>query len=305
MYRTFVILRHTFLEAIVQPIYSLLLALGAADPAHLSRPPAVLHARRRHVMYKSVGLDVMLLLVLVATLFATSKSIYEEIEDRTMLTLMSKPVCKVGSAGRQIPRHHPLGAAGDRGAGNVLILRTWWRIRPTTATTASWTICAESDLRIRLMNLAGLVPSLVLIWLQISVLAAIGVAISTRVSLVVNLPGVILIYFAGNLTRFLSDAPGGPLEGRGPIVNGLASVVKTVIPYLENFDLRQRPVYSHIKVPGTVFMNDINAVSMGSVIGYTGYALLYAIAYSALALSIGLLLFQSANSAAGKADASS
>ena len=30
MYRTFVILRHTFLEAIVQPIYSLLLALGAA-----------------------------------------------------------------------------------------------------------------------------------------------------------------------------------------------------------------------------------------------------------------------------------
>ena len=43
-------------------------------------------------MFKSVGLDVILLLVLLATLFATSKSIYEEIEDRTMLTLMSKPV---------------------------------------------------------------------------------------------------------------------------------------------------------------------------------------------------------------------
>ena len=46
------------------------------------------------VMYKSVALDVILLLVLIATLFATSKSIYEEIEDRTMLTLMSKPVRK-------------------------------------------------------------------------------------------------------------------------------------------------------------------------------------------------------------------
>ena len=35
MYRTFVILRHTFLEAIVQPIYTLLLALGGGDPRHL------------------------------------------------------------------------------------------------------------------------------------------------------------------------------------------------------------------------------------------------------------------------------
>jgi hypothetical protein len=30
MYRTFVILRHTFIEAIVQPIYPLLLGLGSA-----------------------------------------------------------------------------------------------------------------------------------------------------------------------------------------------------------------------------------------------------------------------------------
>src|SRR5438445_10342893 len=45
-------------------------------------------------MFKSVCLDIILLLVLIATLFATSKSIYDEIEDRTMLTLMSKPLFK-------------------------------------------------------------------------------------------------------------------------------------------------------------------------------------------------------------------
>ena len=44
------------------------------------------------MMFKSVALDVILLFVLIATLFATSRSIYDEIEDRTMLTLMSKPV---------------------------------------------------------------------------------------------------------------------------------------------------------------------------------------------------------------------
>jgi hypothetical protein len=38
---------------------------------------------------------------------------------------------------------------------------------------------------------------------QVSVLAAIGVALSTRFSLVVNLPAVILLYIAGNLARFL------------------------------------------------------------------------------------------------------
>src|SRR5688572_33283931 len=91
MYRTSVILRHTFFEAIVQPIYALLLALGAAILIVFGFLPFFTLGEDT-VMFKSVGLDVILLLVLIATLFATSKSIFEEIEDRTMLTLMSKPV---------------------------------------------------------------------------------------------------------------------------------------------------------------------------------------------------------------------
>src|SRR5215204_3530196 len=93
MYRTFVILRHTFLEAVVQPIYSLLIALGAAILMIFAWLPFFTLGEDT-VMFKAVGLDIILLLVLIATLFATSKSIYEEIEDRTMLTLMSKPVAK-------------------------------------------------------------------------------------------------------------------------------------------------------------------------------------------------------------------
>src|SRR5215218_5731839 len=91
MYRLFVITRHTFLEAIVQPIYSLLLALGAAVIIVFGALPFFTLGEDT-VMYKSVSLDVILLFVLIATLFATSRSIYEEIEDRTMLTLMSKPI---------------------------------------------------------------------------------------------------------------------------------------------------------------------------------------------------------------------
>src|SRR5437016_5322932 len=91
MDRTWVIIRHTFREAIVQPIYSLLLGLGAAILIIFGVLPFFTLGEDT-VMFMSVGLDVILLLVLIATLFATSKSIYEEIEDRTMLTLMSKPV---------------------------------------------------------------------------------------------------------------------------------------------------------------------------------------------------------------------
>src|SRR5688572_32637445 len=89
MYRTFVILRHTFREAIVQPIFSLLLVFGAAIIIIFGVLPFFTLGEDT-TMFKSVALDVVLLLVLIATLFATSKSIYEEIEDRTMLTLMSK-----------------------------------------------------------------------------------------------------------------------------------------------------------------------------------------------------------------------
>src|SRR2546430_9767077 len=93
MYRTLVILRHTFIEAVVQPIYPLLLALGSAVMLIFGLLPFFTLSEDT-VMFKSVCLDIILLLVLITTLFATSKSIYEEIEDRTMLTLMSKPLKK-------------------------------------------------------------------------------------------------------------------------------------------------------------------------------------------------------------------
>src|SRR5689334_19126573 len=127
MYRTYVIIRHTFLEAVVQPIYSLMLALGAAILLIFAMLPFFTLGEDT-TMFKAVGLDVVLLLVLISTLFATSKSIFEEIEDRTMLTLMSKPVRKwevlVGKY-LGIVLSALLAVAV---LGTLLILCTYWRI---------------------------------------------------------------------------------------------------------------------------------------------------------------------------------
>jgi len=296
MYRTFVIIRHTFLEAIVQPIYALLIAVGAAILTVFAMLPFFTFGEDTK-MFKAVGLDVVLLLVLIATLFATSKSIFEEIEDRTMLTLMSKPLRKwevlVGKyLGIILSTLMAITILGG-----VLVLCTYWRT-PGDYQLRITSLDERELLQIRdlrLMHINGLIPSLVLIWLQISVLAAVGVALSTRFSLVVNLPIVILLYVAGNLTRFLfpmTDGSGSVTAGRSVLVKATAYIVSLVLPFLQTFDIRPITLFKTISIPGTRFAEDPQAVSLGTIWGYVAVAVLYAIAYSAFALSAGMWLFE-------------
>jgi ABC-type transport system involved in multi-copper enzyme maturation permease subunit len=286
MYRTVVILRHTFQEAIVQPIYPLLLAIGSGILVVFGLLPFFTLSEDT-VMFKSVGLDVIRLLVLISTLFATSKSIFEEIEDRTMLTLMSKPLKKWEVL---LGKYLGIVLAALMAIaifGVVLCLATWWRI-PTDyqiSTSSLDNRDHETILSYRLMHIGGLIPALILNWLQICVLAAVSVAISTRVSLVVNLPVVIFIYIAGNLTRFLF-----PLEGLSPLGRGVAEVLGTVLPYLENLDLNGPTVYQRIAVGQ--FANDPTAAHLAPIWGYVAMASAYAAAYVFFALTAGLLLFQ-------------
>jgi ABC-type transport system involved in multi-copper enzyme maturation permease subunit len=298
MYRTFVILRHTFFECVLQPIYSLLLALGAIILLVFTALPFFTLGFDT-VMFIAVGLDVILVLVLISTLFATSRSIYEEIEDRTMLTLMSKPVQRW-----QVLLGKYLGIIlaamlAVAALGILLCLSTWARIPNDYAfSQASLEESERLNIReFRLMHIIGIVACLVAVWLQISVLAAISVAISTRMALVVNLPAVILIYIAGNLTRFMYPIFGAGSDvlwaGRSVISRSLAYLIGTALPYLETFDLRSQALYQHIAISGTQFASDVNAVPFGSLLASVGTSCLYAIAYATFALSVGLLLFQS------------
>jgi ABC-type transport system involved in multi-copper enzyme maturation permease subunit len=292
MPRSFVIARHTFVDTIVQPIYTFLLLLGAAILTVFALLPFFTLGEDTK-MYKSVGLDVILLVVLLATLFATSKSIFEEIEDRTMLTLMSKPLRRW-----EVMLGKYLGiitAALTAVAilGGILVICVWLRIPGDYQLQAS---SVDEDVRkqimdYRLMHIAGLLPSLVLCWLQISVLAAVGVALSTRFSLVVNLPTVILIYIAGNLTRFLFPLDSGYLIGR-PIAQAGAWVLSLLLPYLEVFDVRQLAVLGVVKVAGTQFADTVRGVTPGQLWAYVGIAMIYAIAYATFSLAAGLWLFQ-------------
>jgi len=288
MYRTFVILRHTFKEAIVQPIYPLLLGIGSAILAVFGVLPFFTLGEDT-IMYKAVALDVVLLLALVITLFATSKSIFEEIEDRTMLTLMSKPIRRW-----EVLVGKYLGIILAAGLaivifGAIIMFSTYFRI-PMDYQLRQWTL-DDRELRTihdyRLMHIVSLAPSLILVWLQVAVLAAIGVALSTRFSLVVNLPTVIIIYIAGNLTRFLF-----PLDGRSAVVKVFAYLASWLLPFLRVFDLRSMTVYKELAVPGTEYVNTPGAIPMHVVWAGVAIAVGYAVAYAAFALGAGMWLFE-------------
>jgi ABC-type transport system involved in multi-copper enzyme maturation permease subunit len=285
MYRTWVILRHTFVEAVVQPIYPLLLALGSVILVVFGLLPFFTLGEDT-VMFKSVGLDVVLLLVLISTLFATSKSVFEEIEDRTMLTLMSKPVSRWEVV---VGKYLGIAMAALLAVavlGTVLCVVTWWRV-PGDYQISTYTVDDQQLRRLlsyRLMHVAGLIPELILKWLEISVLAAVGVALSTRVPLVVNLPIVIIVYIAGNLTRFLF-----PLQGQGFLTHALAYSVATALPYLENFDLTGATVYKHIALVSS--SADGTAIPIWVIWQYVAWAFGYAVTYVFLALTAGMWLF--------------
>jgi ABC-type transport system involved in multi-copper enzyme maturation permease subunit len=172
--------------------------------------------------------------------------------------------------------------------GCVIMVATWWRIPGDYLINVN--TLDDRDLKLlasyRAMHIAGLVPALVLKWFQISVLAAVSVAISTRVSLVVNLPVVIFVYIAGNLTRFLF-----PLDPRENFFTKAGAwVLSTFLPYLEIFDLNNATVYQKIAVAG--FANDPMAIHLGAIWKYVAFAFGYAVVYVFFALVAGLLLFE-------------
>lgn len=284
MYRTWVILTHTFFDAVVQPIFALLLIVAAAVMGIYQTLPFFTLGEDT-LMYKAVSLDIILLVVLLVSLFAASRSIYEEIEDRTMLTLMSKPVARWQVLGGKFLGLLMSAALAVAVLGLVLAVFLWLRI-PRDYNLPSDPIDERMAAVLggwRKMHLAGLWPQLVLLWMQVGVLIAISVTISTRFSLVVNVPATILFYIGGNLTRFVEIAA----EPQGPLVRVAALLVNTVLPFLAVFDLTDYTVYGTIALPGTDFAADQQAVGLWAIWSYVATAGIYFVCYVAFVLLVG------------------
>jgi hypothetical protein len=107
--------------------------------------------------------------------------------------------------------------------------------------------------------------------LEIAVMSAISVAISTRAPMVVNMVTCLAIFVVGHLTPSLVRTNLGRLE----LVTFMARVISAILPAVENFNVEA-------------------AIVTGSVVpaAYLGSVAIYSAAYIAAAILLAFILFE-------------
>jgi ABC-type Na+ efflux pump permease subunit len=245
-------------------------------------------------MYRDMAASFVCLFSLPVMVFASTKVIDEEIENRTMLTLMSKPVSRW-----QVILGKYLGvlmlilvcvAALGIMAGLCSYLRYFDDMLidfSIARTKEEWNALHFANFK----HLMALLPGLVLALLQVATLAAISVAVSTRYGLAVNVTVVVIIYIAASMAQFVQSARDLPA-----IVAGLATIFGYLLPSLGLLDLNQRLVfgdYIYGAHDPTLAAGTPGFPTYAQIWQYVGVSTLYALFYIGSALALGMALFRS------------
>jgi hypothetical protein len=269
-------------------------------------------------MVKQLGYDTIMLAAVLFGALTASMSISEEIEGRTAITVMSKPVSRrqfmLGKyAGVILAALFMFGMLGVYFEG-VLIVKHWWeKLEPITQQTIvesqttqdrigvvatpawviltlqSWGLPSQASDLLRgigqwLAHSADTLPGLVLCFSQVMVLVALAVALATRVPMVVNLTLVLVVYFLAHLTPTLIAVAGKAqaTQGNSPVprlLGFVAQVFDTILPDLSSF--RMNPsLLSDAPPPPVLFTQYVASVT------------LYGVVYTAIVLLFGLILFE-------------
>lgn len=264
--RAGIIARATLKEAVRQPVFMLL--LGIALLTLIINTFLPFFSMGEDVkMLKDCGLATMLICGLLLAVWTSSTSIADEIEGKTAMTLLSKPITR-----RQFVIGKFLGIIQ---AVMVLLLpiaivflalifyKVGYDARESSA--------EAPPLMFRSIVTFQMLPGLLLIMLEITVITAVSVAISTRLPMVVNMVVCFAIFVVGHLTPILVQSNAIALEP----VEFAARLIATVLPALEVFNMQP-------------------AVATGRIVPpeYLGFAALYATAYCVAAILFAFILFE-------------
>jgi ABC-type transport system involved in multi-copper enzyme maturation permease subunit len=118
-------------------------------------------------------------------------------------------------------------------------------------------------------------PGLVMGFGQVMVLVAIATALATRMPMLVTLTLCLVVYFLGHLTPIMTEVTRGEYR----LVYFVAQVFDTILPGLDNFDV------------GSAIIRDL-PLPAASYALFTLNTALYALTYTAIALLFGLVLFE-------------
>jgi ABC-type Na+ efflux pump permease subunit len=238
-------------------------------------------------MMKDLQLDAILIPALLITVFTASISISEEIEGRTAITLLSKPVSR---------RQFLLGKyVGILLAGALMMLiltivmgmfvTMKWDYdsldRPpdlseiaTMHKALSGVPVLAQPLRYVLLTFAevqSLAPGVFMNFCQVMILTSLAVALATRLPMVVNVVICLVAFLMGRLTHVLEEQTRG-----NALVNFVAQVFATALPGLNYYDVAPA-IVGEVEVPW---------------FGYVLPAFIHGAIYSSIALIFGLILFE-------------
>jgi ABC-type transport system involved in multi-copper enzyme maturation permease subunit len=286
LFRLGAITRVTYYEALLQPFTLILIIVGMTAIVLAAFMP-YFTINEDHKMFRDVAVSLAFLFTLPIMIFSSTKVIDEEIENRTMLTLMSKPIARwqvvVGKYfGVLILCFVVITALGII-AGICSYIRYFDDMRLDYVTARSLQEIEYLDFA-NIHALRALAPAILLQFLQIGTLAAISVAVSTRFGLALNITVVVVLYIAANLARYAiaADLP-GPLHG-------LLAVIAGILPGLSFLDLNQRLVFGDYNYGNERFIPGLP--NYAQIWQYVAFATLYAALYISAALSFGVALFR-------------
>lgn len=216
----------------------------------------------------SQGLTLVKLACVFLAIWTASSSIAEEIEGKTALTILAKPV------GRQTFVFGKYLGVMIAVTALFLILGIFF------LNTLAYKLVYDARESAKELPTAvecfiyvkGIVPGLVLSFFETIVLTAISIAISTRLSLLPNLTVCLTIYVLGHIVPMivLSNA-----VTEMPIIGFFANLICAFIPILDHFNME-------------------TAIAMNTPVSwaYVGVAGLYSALFAFVAMLLSLVLFE-------------
>ena len=218
-------------------------------------------------LYKDSGLILVMLLAILVAVWSASVSVADEIEGRTALTVLSKPV-----------RRHQFILGKFAGilwpvALMFILLGMWlmfttpfkvvYDAREVAKQEPTWQVCYWETVNI--------IPGLILAFFEAVILASISVAISTKLPMLPNLIICTSIYVLGHMVPTLVNSSVGKFE----IVQFVGQLIAIVLPVLDHLNI-QASIAAGTTVP----------------LAYLGWAAAYCVLYSTIAMLVALALFE-------------
>ena len=256
----------TYKSEVAQPLFSMLLGIGALALILFIWIPYNTFGEDIK-MLKDTGLTLIMVLSILLALWAASTSVSEEIEGRTALTVLSKPLTRRSFVLGKFVGITWTVALMFIVLGVVFILVVAYKpifdAKENTTATPSWQLCFQEMMHV--------VPGLLLAFMETVVLTALSVAISTRLPLLANFTICLSIYALGHLTPMIVQSSMGSF----PIVGFFGQLIATVFPNLDHFNM-QAAVAAGVGVPSA----------------YLGWAFIYCLIYTVIAVLLALVMFE-------------